>query len=158
MARKNKKMNKKAISAYISWVLIVAFSVSLGVIIYGWITEQTVKSARQIEQNANNDVCQSLGINIEAACQNTQVLYMNISNINLITVDALVIRLYDIYQNPQITEHNISIRPQDSQNLVLLKPGTIGQIEVVPIIRISNQKVICSNSMITMKRVEQCQS
>lgn len=153
MIRRNKK---RGIEAYISWVLLVAFTVSLGAFMYGWLTGEAQKSSKQIDDKTKQLLCQSVAVNVNGACQNPQTLYMNITNINLVGVDGFIIRVFDIYDNGQVSEINLTLSPADTKKLVMLKPGTVGQAELIPILYRDGSKLSCPNAMITLKRIEQC--
>jgi hypothetical protein len=151
-----KKMlkSKLGISVWISWVLLVAFSVMVGTMVLQWSKSNATQTVDDItEQGEILTLCQETGISITSSCQNTQTLNMNITNNNNRKVDALLIRGFDIYDMPHGGQRNLSIDPEETVEFSIVKQGVLKRAEVVPIIKVGDKRVICQSKRITLDNI-----
>src|SRR3989344_6874644 len=111
---------KKADFVWISWVLLMAFVVGLSAVMYNWIFGFTTSSTEQIEERAtNSQQCDLIGISIDHYCQDTKNLYLDITNRNSLSVQRLVINMFDVYNDP-ITDN--------AEYSVKIEPGKTGRV------------------------------
>jgi len=149
-------MNKKGVSMFVSWVLIILLVVILSAILYGWYMMRFQSSAETLKEISNEEICNKVGITIDDFCQNTQSLYINITNIRDITVSQIIFGFTDIYKDPESKKKNITIDPGETVNIEVLKQGTLTQVEVTPVIYIDNKPYYCKNSKVYKNNIVQC--
>ena len=102
--------NKRGVSAIISWVLIVAFVISLGTIVSRFMIDFTKEQTKEAKKIVfDSDECRSIAISIDTACHDTseEVINLTISNRNFVKVEKI---LYKV-----LTENN--------------RPGVSGELE-----------------------------
>jgi FlaG/FlaF family flagellin (archaellin) len=141
------RSQKKAVSPWISWVLLVAFAVMLSAFMYNFMVSYTKSSTTDMKKVVyNTDECRLVSINIEDACRSSQVLNITLQNRNYIRIDSIDFRLY----NDRVPIHtnltNISMNP-NRKKVVSLDTGTSTEttrIEVIPHITKENMDIICA--------------
>ncbi len=147
---------KKAIEAYIGWIFLIGFSIVVSTFMYSWINSQVQNSVQGIEQRADTSECDSVGLTLNAICQDTQTLNMNITNIKLLTISGMNFRFFDLYDNQDSRSINITISPVDTKKINIIKQGTLKQVEIIPIIKQNNKIITCRKSMITSENINIC--
>ena len=147
---------KKGFAAYISWVLLISFAAALSVFMFSWISATMETSTSQIEQRSDISMCDDVSFNVDEVCQNTQTLNMNVTNDNLLEINSLNFRFFDIYDTAETRALNITIRSQDSQELQVLKQGTLQQAEIIPVLFRGNKIITCTKSLITLENIKVC--
>lgn len=146
-------MKKRGVSVYVSWILVVSFVVILSVFMFNFMRNYAESSTENIKERALTSIeCDSVAVTIDSACQNTQDLYINVTNRGDITVKGILFRTYDLYYEPQVDEKNLTLRigKYNSQEINLVKRGDIKKIrkiEAVPIIISENTRIICEDKM-----------
>ncbi|HII72363.1 TPA: hypothetical protein HA265_06430, partial [Candidatus Woesearchaeota archaeon] len=100
MAKKSEKKvhilkQKKAVSPWISWVLLMAFAVVLSAFMYNFMVSYTKDSTEDMKKIVyNTDECRLVSINIESACMTAQALNITLQNRNYIRIDEMDFRFY----------------------------------------------------------------
>ncbi len=148
--------NKKGVSLYISWILLMLLIISLSAIMYNWYSQRAERSADILKEQSTEDVCNKVGILIENICQNTQTLNINISNSRDIKVNQLIFGLIDIYKDPETKKVNITIYPGETEQIEIIKQGTLYQVDVTPVVVVDKITNICSNSKVFKNNIAQC--
>ncbi|MCP3681917.1 MAG: hypothetical protein GY861_04430 [bacterium] len=149
--------NKKGVSQWISWVLLMGLAIALGTGFYYWMQNYTEESTAETILRADYAIlCEDAGVSITNVCQNTQTLNMNLTNSNNLRVKGLVFRIFDIYDMPQTVEWNETIDPQETKNVVIVKQGISNQLELIPIIYSGKNRLICTNRKTTVENVLFC--
>ena len=151
-----RKLGKKGVEAYVSWILLTAFAVAISVFMYSWINSQVETSVDNIEQRSDLSMCDDIGLNIKNMCQNTQTLNTNITNVKLLAVSQLNFRFFDLYDNVDQRQVNITIRPGDTQFIEVIKQGTLKQVEIIPVIKQDNKIITCTKSMLSAENIKIC--
>jgi len=142
------KKNKKADFIWISWVLLMAFAVALSAMMYNWIFNYTKSSAEKIEERAlNSQECSYIGISIDSYCQDTKNIYLDITNRNNLKVDNVLVRMYDVYNDPvsEAKEEQFILEPGKTAKLTVVKNGLVKTVEVVPATIKGKTEIICTN-------------
>ena len=151
------KSNRKGVEVWLSWVLLVAFSVFIGTLVLQWSRSHTTQTVEDLTQKGEIlTLCQETGVAVNSYCQKTQTLNINVTNNNNRKVDALLVRGFDIYGNPQNGERNISLQPDDSKSIQIVKQGVLKKAEVMPIIMVGKKRVVCISRKITLEPVDFC--
>ena len=148
--------NKKGVSLYISWILLMLLIISLSAIMYNWYNSRAKKSADILKEQSTEDICNKVGILIEELCQNTQTLNINISNRKDIKINQLIFGLIDIYKDPETKKVNVTIYPGDTEQIELIKQGTLYQVDVIPVVVVDGITNICTNSKVFKNNIAQC--
>ncbi len=150
-------MGKKGVSAWLSWVLLVALAVIIGTFVLQWTKSQATETVEDmVEQGDILTLCQEAGLAVNGYCQNTQTLNMNVTNNNNRKVDALIVRGFDIYNNPQGGQKNISLDPEKAKSVVVVKQGVLKRAEIMPIIAVGKKRVICQSRKVVVESIPFC--
>ena len=148
---------RKGISVWISWVLLVAFSVLIGSIVLNFTRSHTTATVDDItEKGEILTLCQETGVAVNSFCQKTQTLNMNVTNNNNRKVEALMVRGFDIYGNPHGGERNASLEPEKTKSISVVKQGVLKRAEVMPMIIVGKKRVVCQSRKITLEPIDFC--
>ncbi len=150
------KANKRGVSLYISWILLMLLAIGLSAMMYSWYNSRTSSSVERLTKESTKEVCNSVGISIKNICQNTQSLTINISNSLDIRVNQLIFNLIDLYDEPETKKLNITIYPGETEKVEILKQGTMKQVEITPVIFIEDISYLCSNRKVFKYKIAQC--
>lgn len=149
--------NKKAIAGWISWVLVIGMGVMLSILVYYWMVERTNASTEEMQTLVyDSSECSAVGINIDAVCQDTQALYMNLSNTDNLAVNALFFRMLTIFGDVGNKEINITIKAGRTEMLTVIKDGTIKRLEVTPVTEAGQKRIVCSAQTISTESIKYC--
>ena len=151
-----KKMGKKGVETYISWVLLIALAITTSIFMYVWTTSSVESSMEYVIESDNKGICQDVGISLVNVCQNAQTLNMNVSSTNIQGISGLKFQFIDIYDNVESRSRNISIRPNELKEMEVIKQGTIKQVEITPVITTNNQIITCIKRMISVENIRVC--
>ncbi|GEM_PF-1895464 len=148
--------NKKGIEVWISWVLITAFMIVLGVIVYRWSTSYATSSASDVETRAGKAECDAVALQITAACQLDNVIYVDIANRKDLKIDKVIFGLYDIFGNGESREKIFTLDVGKTINVEVLKQGTISTISAIPAIYKSSKWIVCPEKEVQYSNVTYC--
>src|SRR5210317_511884 len=145
------KMQKKGISVWISWVLIIGMIAVISAFMFNWTTGFTTSNTQRLKEVYDAVDCNFVTVSIDSICQNTQTLNMNITNRKNIDIDMLIFRIYDIYGNHDTKEMDIFIRhgKTNTEKIEVIKQGVTSIVEAVPIVVKDKKKIICDENKIT---------
>ena len=150
----------KAQSQYISWILIVGLIVAISYFLYSWSIQQAEIASSNIESSADPLICSAIGISVDGICQNYNSLEINVTNVNELKLEGFIIHTIGLY--PETDNYLDSdtvfyeIEPQDSERLLILKSGTIGQVELVPFTTKNKKYIYCDEQAIIKENIVQC--
>ena len=148
---------KKGVSVWISWVLLTAFVVFIGTFVLQWSKSHTTKTVEDLtEKGEILTLCQETSISVAGYCQKPQTLNINVTNNNNRKVDGLKVRAFDIYNAPQGGEKNVSIAPQKTLSIEVVKQGVLKHAEVMPIIVVGKKRAVCQSRKITVESIDFC--
>ena len=147
---------KKGDSAWLSWILLVSFSVGLGVFMFKWMTGFTQSSTQQIASRVEQSDCTSIGISILEACQTPEELRLTLVNKKSLNVDQILINYVDIYDNPGTKVINFSLRVNKPEKLSVLKQGITKQFELIPKAITQDKIIVCNDNSVVMSNIKQC--
>ena len=149
--------SKKGVSVWISYILLTALVVSLGFLVLTFTRETTQRTVDDIvERGETLSLCEISGVDVQNLCQNTQTLNMDVTNTNDIKVVGLWARMFDIYGNPQVSSRNITIAPQKSKSISIIKQAIVGKVEIIPVVQGDNKLVKCQSRSISFDPVTVC--
>ena len=148
-------MNKRGADVWISYVLLVGFTVALAAFIYSWMTGFSIEKTTEIKERIYDaDICGSVAISINA-CNSSQTLYINITNRGDIRINQLIFRL-DNGTDYTSFEINTTIKPQNSETFNFTNVKIINATpDVVPATFKDKYDVVCTDKK-AMSAVANC--
>ncbi|RMF55007.1 hypothetical protein D6745_03425 [Candidatus Woesearchaeota archaeon] len=151
------RKTKKRGFIWINWILIVAFTITLGTFVAKWLIGFTKERTSEFqERTMNPSFCQDTGVSLDEICQNPQTLNIKVTNRKELEVSKLLFRVFDIYGNPATREKNVSLYPGDVERLVILKQGTTKKVEIIPFTKKNLKNIMCSESSVTAVNISYC--
>jgi hypothetical protein len=155
--RKNSIKSKKGVSAWISWVLLVAFMVSLSAFMYTFLSGFTKDSIEDVKEKViDSKVCDSVGVSVSACLKNSNLITVTIKNVNYITVDKVSIDMFDVFDRPQQKTKEFKLVSGNLKKFDILKDGIIKEIHVVPAIYKDGKAIYCSNKEVGVYDISSC--
>ncbi|MBS3133396.1 hypothetical protein J4470_04740 [Candidatus Woesearchaeota archaeon] len=149
--------SKKGVSVWVSYVMLTAVVVSIGFFVMSWTRETTEETVQDIVERGNAlTTCSSSGVDINNLCQNTQTLNMDVTNSNDIKVEGLWLRMFDIYNRPQTSSRNVTIAPQATKAVSIIKQGIIKDAEIMPIVKSGDKRIICESRKARFEGIAVC--
>ncbi len=129
------RMNKRGVDIWVSWVLITAFAVVLGTMMYYWMTSYTQGTTTDMTNRVSTEQgCDAVAISIDSACKNAQHLYINLTNRKDRTVDNIIVRAFNTTTSDlAVNETNLTLRPGKTKEInVTVSISNTNYVEVVP--------------------------
>jgi len=148
--------SKRGVSVYLGWVLLMAFAVMISTFMYGWMTTHVEEQTKQIDERADEHLCDSVTFSIIGQCQDNYEYLFNITNTNTMRIEGFKIRLFDIYDEPFQTSINTTLKPSQTLNYKTLKHGTLAQAELIPLVISKDRDVYCEASKVILQNIPQC--
>ncbi|MFC1752355.1 hypothetical protein ACFL96_03055 [Thermoproteota archaeon] len=149
MKRQRPLSNKKAVYAWVSWVLLITFAILLAAIISYWMKDYIQELVEDMQDRALRDeYCDSTGIEIdELVVKNAQTLNMKVINTYNLAINQIIFRLYD-HEYILINITNVTIKPDQNKTLEVPKNLTTSRLEAVPVIIEGGKRYICNDKMV----------
>jgi hypothetical protein len=149
--------DKKAVSIWISWVLLLAFVISISAVMFNWSRSYSESQVERLIEISDTSECDLVGISVDDICQNPQTIEMTLTNRNGYSIDQIVVVVYDIYlQTLQTKKLNLSLMPSESENVILIKQGTTDQIKITPVFFTDDNIVHCNEKAATIEDIDFC--
>lgn len=137
--------------------MIIALVILLGVLMYNWTLSQVKKSSEDLEKRTDESFCVGVSFNVDEICQNSQILYINITNTQNIKIEKLHFRLIDLYGNSESKEKEISLYPDETEiDFDILKQGTLSNVKITPIVKKEGQEIFCQEQSVEKEDIAQC--
>ena len=150
-------LNKRGVSVWISYVLLTALVVSLGFLVLSFSRDSTQVTVDDIvERGEALRLCGVSGVDVRDLCQTTLVLGMNVTNTNDVRVVGLWARMFDIYGDPLVSSRNVTIEPQETLELNVLKQGVVGKVEIIPVVKGDGKLIKCQSRAVVFEPVSVC--
>ena len=149
---------KKGAAAWLSWVLIISFSVGLGAFMFKWMTGFTQSTADKLADKVEESDCELIGVSVLDSCQTVEELKLEIQNKKNLNVDQILINYIDIYDNPGTKVLNYSLRVNKKEKLSVLKQGIIKQFEIVPRAFREDKIIVCNENAVVVTNIRHCRS
>ena len=128
--------SKKAITPWISWVILVAFTIVLGGFVSIWMKERVIETVDNVKIRIfHSDDCERVGIDIrEVVLKNTQTLNMKVINTYDVRVDQLAFTLYTTKSGiANSSTVNITIKPNENKTVELGTNQSIAILKITPV-------------------------
>lgn len=138
---------RKAVSPWISWVLLIAFAVMLSALMYNFMVDYTKSSTDDVKKVVyNTDECRLVAINIGSACLSAQDLNITLQNRNYVRIDSIDFRYYNGRMPLYINQTNISMNP-NREKAITISTGstTVTRVEVIPHVSKEGMDIICAD-------------
>jgi hypothetical protein len=148
--------SRRGEAIWIAWVMITAFMVAMGAIIYNWSRSYASASAEQVEEKAYREECSDVAISIESACQDNYTLTLTVKNLGRVRVDKIVVNMFDAFGGGLSGEQELPVKPGVSAVYTVLKQGPVYTVKAVPALRKNNKWVVCSEKEAEYSNVEYC--
>jgi len=142
--------NKKGVSEWMSWVLLVAFTVVLSAFMYNFMVDYTESSTRDMKKVVyNTDECRMVSLNIDSVCFSSQVLNITLENKNYIRIDGIDFRFYNGRFPLHTNQTAIALNP-NRVKLVSIDTGVsaVTMVEIIPHVSKENMDIICSDKKV----------
>ena len=150
-------LRKRGVSVWISYVLLTALVVSLGFLVLSFSRDSTQVTVDDIvERGEALRLCGVSGVDVRDLCQTTLVLGMNVTNTNDVRVVGLWARMFDIYGDPLVSSRNVTIEPQETLELNVLKQGVVGKVEIIPVVKGDGKLIKCQSRAVVFEPVSVC--
>lgn len=148
---------KRGVSIWISWVLLVAFMVSLSTFMYYFFSDFAKQSIDDVKSRVvDSKLCDNVGISVSVCLKSTSDLTVTVKNVNYITIDKVSIDMFDVFDRPQQKSKEIKIVSGTSRSFDILKDGIIKEVHVVPVVYKDGKSIFCSNKESLIENVESC--
>jgi hypothetical protein len=144
-------MHKKAADQWISWVLLMGFTVMLSALMYSFMVDYTESSTDDMKKVVyNTDECRMVSLNIDSACVSAQALNMTLQNKNYVRIDSMDFRFYNGRIPLHTNQTNITMNPNRVKE-ISLDTGVTGitLVEVIPHIIKEKNDIICSDKKVS---------
>jgi hypothetical protein len=148
--------NKNGIDVMISWILLIAISLSLGVLVYTWVRNYSESTASDLENRSIESRCELVYASLSNACQTSNELYFDITNKKDLKIKGFLFGIIDIFGNVDNREINETLLVGETKRISIIKQGTIARIEVVPIIRNNEQDIYCVIAKSYLENIRYC--
>jgi len=150
-------LNKRGVSVWISYVLLTALVVALGFLVMTFSRDSTQETVDDIVQRGDAlRLCGVSGVDVRDLCQSTLGLSMNVTNTNDVKVVGVWARMFDIYGDPQVSSRNVTILPQKTLELSMLKQGVVAKVEIIPMIEKGDKLIRCQSRAVVFEPVPIC--
>jgi len=135
---------KKGVSEIVSFVLLIGFVVSLGVLVTTWFKEQTEKTTTTLVKETIGDIrCSDVSLNAyfinPPACDR-----INITNTGYFRILQVTVRSQFGSRN-----YNLEINITESKDLNI--GGSFNEVEIIPIIKSEKELVACADRKVSIK-------
>lgn len=152
----NRKILRKGQSEYISWILVLGLVVVLSFFLYNWSIQQAQKTSEELEKSTDPITCSDAGFTIESICQNYRTLNINISNTKSRELKGFLVKMVGLYpEDPDYlysATHFVTIPAGDTERVNILKRGTLGQIELTPIVGKNKKDIYCEEQSVKKEK------
>lgn len=157
-------MNKRGVSLWIEFVLLMGFAVALSIFLNDWMRDYTTNTAETIvERHYNTELCDGIAVSIDAACQANSTpinLYINVTNRGNLRITKQIVRIYDnitTLANWEVIENTQLIRPGRMKRISNISSlDYIGYIESVPVTEKGDLEIVCSEKKAFINSVKNC--
>ncbi|MGB9748675.1 MAG: hypothetical protein ACP5OZ_03280 [Candidatus Woesearchaeota archaeon] len=148
--------NKKGIDVMISWILLIAISLSLGILVYTWVRNYSESTASDLENRSIESRCELVYAALGNACQTANELYFDITNKKDLKIKGFLFGIVDIFGNAENREINETLLVGETKRITIMKQGTIARIEAVPIIRNNEHDIYCVGVKSYLENIRYC--
>ena len=142
---------KKGIDQWISWTLLLVFSVLLASIVSYWMKDYITGTSGDMTRRARTtEYCDGVGIEIQdLVAKNSQTLNMKVVNTYNLAINKIIFRVYDADNYILMNVTNVTIKPGQNKTIEIPKNATISLVEAVPVILEDGEQIICKDKTVS---------
>ncbi|MCX6707649.1 MAG: hypothetical protein NT001_05930 [Candidatus Woesearchaeota archaeon] len=142
--------SKKGIDQWISWVLLLVFSVLLASIVSYWMKDYITETSGDMTKRAHTtEYCDGVGIEIQdLVAKNSQTLNMKVINTYNLAINKIIFRVYDADNYILVNMTNVTIKPGQNKTIEIPKNETVSFVEAVPVIIEDGEQIICNDKTV----------
>ena len=146
---------KKAVSTWISWVLLVTFVIFIGTTIFYWMRDFSTDAMTELKDRLKtSEKCDLVGIQIsELTSKNAQTLNMKVTNRYNLGIDQIVFTLYDSKNDfIWLNISNTSLKPNSTKEIEIPQNAslTTARIEAVPVVLDKGDQIYCTEKKVNL--------
>lgn len=146
-------MHKKGIEVWISWVVLVAFVIFLGTMVFYWMRDFSADRITDLQDRLDvREKCDLVGIELsEVISKNAQTLNMKVTNRDYLAINQVVFSLYgDKSSFIMANISNITLKPNSSKTIDISQNSSIPTVRIsaVPVIIDSGKQIYCTDKRI----------
>jgi hypothetical protein len=153
--------NKKGMDTVVAWVLLLGFSIMLGVFVFTWATKNTEKLTEStisfVEGGQQCEQVQIYAVFSEDPNDATNKCYLNITNKGYFTIDEIIIRGTtsggtSIPKQEIKTAPFVPLKPKEmiDGNIVGL-PKTGLSLDIIPAVKDKNKIIACPEKVVRLE-------
>ena len=151
------KIGKRGIHIWISWVLVISFMVSLGVMLNIWSQNYSKKQFNSLENSVVNPLeCDSVSLILNSICQNEQGLIIHLKNKGYRSIKKIIINYRDSSGEFKKKEIDTILMPDNTKRIIVLKNSYIDFVAITPVISYKNKLITCSYKEIKTTNIDSC--
>ena len=137
-------MKKRGASELVAWVLIIGFSIALGVIVTQWLKDQATKSAEIVTKDIEKDLrCGDVSINAFFSSPCTGIDVTNKGYHKIVSIKV---------RNPyDVQELSIDLRPGSTSTISPQGIQTGMSVDLIPVIEGENERLGCIDRRIILQ-------
>jgi hypothetical protein len=138
-------MDKKGVSLIISWVLLIGFAVTLGVLVSTWMQDQAEETSETLLDDKTMELhCGDMAVNAFFPTPTCDTI--STTNKGVFTIHQVHVR--SLFGTETI---EASIPPQQAQDLNIQTVVVSGEsVEVIPVIKVEGKTVVCVNRKLSI--------
>lgn len=139
---------KKGISDVVSWVLLLGFTIGLGVAVFTWTKSYTITQTESTVKYVEGKIeCQEIMINLWINKSVGSCRGFTVTNRGKLKIDSLLVRVFSNNDVVGSYIYNLSLNPL--QTKYILNSSLSGtRMEATPVIAVSNQLTGCKEKTI----------
>jgi len=148
---------KKAQAAWVSYVILIAFAVAIGVIVGSQLIQMSQKNSQELKDYIyDTQECQGVGISVQTICQNPEALNIELSNIKSIQLEEVVLRIFDGSGDAETQNVPFLLEPGKEKTLSIGKSRIADRVEILPVIYVDDSVIICQERTAEQDHIQDC--
>jgi len=143
------RMNKRAISEWVSFLLITLLAIMLAVTVSEWMTERAKESSESIEQRVYNDqLCDIISIKAENTTAANDTIITQITNTGTWRINRLMFESHNGSSVLEADKKEIIIKPSSTKQVTTPQLANASLLYITPIAIKDGFEIICTNKKI----------
>ena len=143
-------INKKTISLWISFILMIVFVIMLSVLTMSWMKNRAVGGAYELKRAMNQELeCHKVNIMVKSNDVNNNIINITITNTGTWRIDKVMIEFFNNSLPQSIEEYDSVLRPGTNKTLSITKQGDV--MYITPIVNKDNFKLLCPEKKVRIK-------
>ncbi len=148
--------SKVGISLFLSWVLLILITVSIGTTVYLWAKTFSQNQTSVLTQNSEQASCSSVGVGVVSACQTSNTLLLDLKNQKDLKIKGFLISLVYLYNDVDTIELNKTLDVYKTIRITVPKSGVVSKVIITPKISVNGEIVVCSQNPTSKEDIDYC--